>query len=115
MIESILTSIKKSLGIGESYEHFDPDIIMHINTFLMVLIQLGIGPHEGFSISDKSKTWSDFLGEDCNDLEAVKSYVYMKVKLIFDPPSTAALIKSMERSADELEWRLREKAETQAS
>ncbi len=115
MTESILTSIKKLLGIEESYEHFDPDIIMHINSVLMVLTQLGLGPSEGFSISDKSKTWADFLGGDCSNLEGVKTYVYMKVRLIFDPPATAALIDSMNRLVNEFEWRLNVMAETQAS
>lgn len=115
MTESILTSIKKLLGPEESYEHFDSDIIMHINSVLMILTQLGIGPSEGFSISDKSKTWADFLGEDYANLEGVKTYVYMKVKLIFDPPATAALIDSMSRLVDEFEWRLNVMAETPAS
>lgn len=115
MTESILTSIKKLLGIEESYEHFDPDIIMHINSVLMVLTQLGVGPPEGFSISNKSETWADFLGEDSAKLDGVKTYVYMKVRLVFDPPTTAALIDSMNRLVNEFEWRLNVMAETSAS
>lgn len=106
MIESILTSIKKLLGIEESYEYFDADIIMHINSVLAILVQLGVGPSEGFSISGKDETWSDFLGVDSANLEGVKTYVYMKVRLIFDPPTTAAAIDSMNRLVNEFEWRL---------
>lgn len=105
-MDSILTSIKKLLGIDESYEHFDSDIIMHINSVLAILIQLGVGPTEGFSIQDATKTWSDFLGENSALLEGVRSYVYMKVRLMFDPPTSAAAIESMTRLASEFEWRL---------
>lgn len=106
MIDSILTSIKKLLGINESYEHFDSDIIMHINSVLAILVQLGVGPEAGFSISGKSETWADFLGDNPVNLEGVKTYIYMKVRLIFDPPSTAAAIDSMNRLVNEFEWRL---------
>lgn len=105
-MESILTSIKKLLGIDESYEHFDADIIMHINSVLAILVQLGVGPAEGFFIQDKAKTWADFLGEDSALLEGVRTYVYMKVRLIFDPPTSAAAIESMTKLAHEFEWRL---------
>lgn len=105
-MDSILTSIKKLLGISEDYEHFDADIIMHINSVLMILTQLGVGPAEGFSIQDKTKTWGDFLGEDAALLEGVRSYVYMKVRLMFDPPTSSAAIESMTRLANEFEWRL---------
>ena len=78
---------------------------MHINSVFMVLNQLGVGPDEGFTISDDSATWSDFLGED-KSLEGVKTYVYMKVRMIFDPPTSSSVMDSMKRSIDELEWRL---------
>jgi hypothetical protein len=107
MNESILTSIKKLLGITEEYKHFDADIIMHINSVLMILMQLGIGPTDGFSISDDSAVWSDFLS-DATWLEHVKSYVYMKVKLIFDPPQSGTVIGSMEKLISEFEWRCQE-------
>lgn len=110
-MNSILTSIKKLLGIEESYEHFDQDIIMHINSVLATLTQLGIGPVRGFSITDKTTTWSDFLGEATN-LDAVRSYMYIKVRLLFDPPTTAAVLESMNRQASEYEWRLNVSAET---
>lgn len=103
-MESILTSIKKLLGPDEAYDHFDPDLIIHINSVLMVLTQLGVGPAEGFSISDKSAVWTDFVPE--KNVEAVKSYVYLKVRLIFDPPQSSALIASIEKQITELEWRI---------
>ena len=103
-MESILTSIKKLLGISEEYEHFDSDIIMHINSALMILTQLGVGPVEGFMIEDSTSTWIDFLG-DKPYLEAAKSYIYLRVKLLFDPPSSA-VIESINRQITELEWRL---------
>ncbi len=107
MQESILTSIKKLLGITEEYTHFDADIIMHINSVFMILMQLGIGPADGFSISDSDSVWSDFLS-DATWLELVKSYVYIKVRLIFDPPQSGTLISAMEKQASEFEWRCQE-------
>lgn len=104
-MDSILTSIKKLLMLDESYEHFDEDIIMHINSVLATLTQLGVGPPEGFSISDKSATWSDFIG-DAKNLEAIRSYVYLKVRLLFDPPTSSALIDSINHQASEYEWRI---------
>lgn len=109
-MESILTSIKKLLGIAEDYTQFDQDVIMHINTILMTLTQLGVGPEEGFVIEDETETWEEFIGEDMN-ISAVKSYVHLKVRLLFDPPLSSALIESIERQAKELEWRIRERAE----
>lgn len=105
MNESILTSIKKLLGISEETIDFDQDIILHINTVFMILFQLGVGPKTGFSISDDSSTWADFLGKDTS-LEAVKTYIYLRVRLLFDPPSNSFLQESFKRNADELEWRL---------
>ena len=105
MNESILTSVKKLLGITEEYNHFDADIIMHINTVFMVLMQLGVGPANGFSISDASSTWGDFL-QSSKQLEAVRSYVYLRVKMMFDPPQAGAVIQSTERLISELEFRL---------
>ena len=103
--ESILTSIKKTLGIAEEYEHFDIDIIIHINSVFSILTQLGVGPSEGFSIKDKSATWTDFIS-DKSKIEMVKSYIYLKVKLLFDPPLSSAVIESMNHTISELEWRL---------
>ena len=104
-MDSILTSIKKLLGIDEEYIQFDNDIIMHINTVFLNLTQLGVGPEEGFLIEDDAATWDDFIG-DSNQLQAVKTYVYLKVKLLFDPPLSSSVIESINRIISELEWRL---------
>lgn len=104
-MDSILTSIKKLLGITEEYTHFDADIIMHINSVFMILQQLGVGPSEGFYIEDKSVFWEDYL-EDPTQLQMVKSYMGMKVRLLFDPPSNGTIINSMNQLINEFEWRL---------
>ena len=111
MYESILTSIKKLLGVPEDYEHYDADIIMHINSVFMILNQLGVGPSNGFSITDKTAVWNNFIS-DKDNLEAVKSYVYMKVRLLFDPPLSSAVMECMNRMISELEWRLNSEAES---
>lgn len=104
-MDSILTSIKKLLGITEAYEHFDSDIIVHINSAFSVLSQLGVGPDEGFHIEDESTDWSDFL-QDNYRLGFVKTYIYLKVKLMFDPPLSSAAIEAINRQISELEWRI---------
>ena len=104
-MESILTSIKKLLGIEEEYTQFDADIIMHINTVFLNLTQLGVGPSEGFLIEDGTAIWDDFIG-DSSQLQAVKTYMYLKVKLLFDPPLSSSVTESMNRMIAELEWRL---------
>lgn len=104
-MESILTSIKKMLGIAEEYTHFDADLIMHINSVLSILTQIGVGSSEGFSIKDENDVWEDFITED-SKLELVKSYTYMKVKILFDPPLSSSVIESMNRIISELEWRI---------
>lgn len=103
--ESILTSVKKILGIYEEDTSFDIDIIMHINTVLMFLRQMGIGPSEGFYVTDSYDTWEDYLSDNIL-LEPVKTYVALKVRLIFDPPASSAIIEAMNRAISELEWRL---------
>lgn len=104
-MESILTSIKKLLGISEDYTQFDQDIIMHINSVFLTLNQLGVGPEDGFSIEDETAEWYDFI-EDNVKLQAVKSYMYLKVRLLFDPPLSSSVIDSMERMIAEYEFRL---------
>lgn len=103
-MDCILTSIKKLLGITEEYTHFDPDIIMHINSVLMILNQIGVGPTEGFVI-DETSVWTDFIS-DTTKIEAIKSYVYLKVRLLFDPPLSATVTESINRNISELEWRI---------
>ena len=103
--DSILDSIKKMLGIIPEYDIFDEDIIMHINSVFFVLQQLGVGPEDGFKISGDSDTWGDFMPDDLN-VESIKSYIYLKVRLLFDPPLNSAVIESINRQISELEWRL---------
>lgn len=110
-MESILTSIKKMLGIQEEYAHFDADIIFHINSALMTLTQLGVGPKEGFLVMDDEQTWDDYLGES-KRFEAVKSYIYLRVKLLFDPPANGTLVEVINKQLAEFEWRLNTQAET---
>lgn len=105
MNDSILTSIKKLLGIDKDYKHFDQDIIIHINSVLSILTQLGVGPSAGFAITNEETVWSEFI-PTVFQLEMIKSYVYLKVKLLFDPPSSSALIESMNRLINEFEWRI---------
>lgn len=105
MKDSILTSIKKLLGIAEENTDFDLDIVTHINTVFMVLKQLGVGPEEGFIIEDKKTRWDDYI-EDELVFNTIKSYVYYKVKLLFDPPTNSTVMESTNRVVNELEWRL---------
>ena len=111
-MDSILTSIKKLLGITAEYKQFDPDLIIHINSVFLILKQLGIGPDQGFSISGEYETWDQFLPEGSENFEAVKSYMYIKVKLLFDPPTSSAVMEAMNRIASEYEWRLNVEAES---
>lgn len=104
-MESILTSIKKLLGLTEEYEHFDPEIVMHINSVFMDLRQIGVGPEEGFFIEDETSVWTDFVPE-IGKIEAVKSYMYLRVRLLFDPPANSSLLESMNRQIEKFEWRL---------
>jgi tryptophanyl-tRNA synthetase len=106
-MESILDSIKKLLGISDEYTQFDNDIIMHINTVFINLTQLGVGPAAGFFIEDNSAVWTDFVDlENEIQLNAVKTYMYLKVKLLFDPPLSSSVVQSMNNMISELEWRL---------
>ena len=105
-MESILTSIKKLLGIEEEYDHFDADIIMHINSVFTILNQLGVGPSEGFRIEDETTTWDEFIPRNSNLYESVKSYIFLKVKLLFDPPLSGTVMECYNRQISELEWRL---------
>lgn len=110
MNESILTSVKKGVGgIVEMDESFDDDIILHINTTLAELVQLGVGPKEGFEINDKTTTWGDFAGND-KRLNMIKSYTILNVRMLFDPPSSGTAAKSFEQQIDKLGWRIREQA-----
>ena len=115
MTESILTSIKKLLGIEESYTHFDPDLIMHINSVFSILRQMGVGPAEGFAIADEDQEWKDFLGGNPAAFSFVRTYMHLKVKLIFDPPLSSAAIDAINQQIKELEWRLYVEADQQSN
>ncbi|GHU53528.1 hypothetical protein AGMMS49975_11810 [Clostridia bacterium] len=104
-MESILTSVKKLLGIEEEYEHFDADIIISINSALSVLTQIGVGSPDGFSITDKTAVWTDFI-PNSPALELIKSYTHLRVKLVFDPPTSSFVIESINKTIGEFEWRI---------
>src|SRR4029077_53913 len=106
METSILTSTKKILGILEDYTVFDHDIITHINTAFSTLTQLGVGPAEGFMIEDEIAEWTDFISDGDLQYNSVKTYVYLRVRLMFDPPTTSYLIAAFQDQVRELEWRL---------
>lgn len=110
MNESILNTIKKLLGAGPDYTPFDEDLIVHINTYIRVLNQLGVGS-ESFEITSNVETWSDFLGDDMVLFAQVKSYLYGKVRLIFDPPTSSIVLQALKEATDENEWRIIEYAD----
>lgn len=105
MDDSILDSIKKILGMPPDYDAFDTDLVIHINSVFGILAQLGVGPAGGFSISDNTTLWKAYLG-DSKDLEMVKSYTALKVRLVFDPPTIGAVMDAMKEQIREYEWRL---------
>ncbi len=103
--DSILLTIKRQLDMCDDYNAFDPIIITHINSVFLTLDQLGVSPVRHFEITGENEQWSDYL-KDRTDLNAVKSYIYLKVRLLFDPPNVGVLHEAMERQIAELEWRL---------
>lgn len=110
-MDSILTSIKKMLGIESEYDHFDPELIIFINSVFGILFQLGVGPtDEPFVIKGNDEKWDDFI--DGEQIETVKSYMFMKVKLLFDPPSSSFVLSSYQDLIKEFEWRCHVHAET---
>ena len=110
MNDSILESIKIILGVDPQYEAFDSEIIMAINSALMALTQLGLGPQDGFPVQDKWTTWSDILKQR-KDLESVRSYVGVKTRMLFDPPTNSYILQALNNAATELEWRIRTQLE----
>lgn len=111
MEENILNSVKKSIGIVSEYDAFDDVLIIHINSVFMILAQMGVGPAKGFRLEDGSEGWSDFLSEEYENYESVKSYICMKVHLLFDPPSSSTHLEALKQSVSEFEWRLNFEAE----
>lgn len=109
-MDSILKQTKKVLGVPEDYDVFDTDILMHINTAFATLHQLGVGPVNGFMITDDATTWDNYTDADLN-LNSVKSYIFLRVKLLFDPPPTSFAIEALQTQIKEFEWRLNVHAE----
>lgn len=108
-MDSILITIKKMLGLDAAYDVFDPEIIVYINTAINVLEQLGVGV-DGYTVTSADDTWEEFL-TDISKLEGAKTYIYIRVRMLFDPPANSTLSKTLEDTARELEWRLNVKAE----
>ena len=110
---SILNDIKKMLGLDSDYTPFDTDVIILINNAMMTLQQYGVGPKQGFVLTDASQTWNDFFTESQGKmLEGVKTYIYLKVKMVFDPPATSFVLDAFKSTCDEIEWRLKEQMES---
>lgn len=105
MAQSILNNVKKVLGLSTDDDSFDEDVLTHINSVFSDLTQLGIGPDDGFEIEDDTTTWDAFLESD-KEYNSVKSYVYLRLRLIFDPPGTSFAIESMQKQIEKFEWRL---------
>lgn len=107
-MNSILTSIKQLLGPSAVDTHFDPDIIMHINTALASLTEFGVGPEDGYAITGEKETWNKFLGDAANPkaFSMIRSYVYLRVRKLFDPPQSSVLMNAIDKELDMLEWRI---------
>lgn len=103
-MSSILNDVKKVCNVPPDYTAFDQELILHVNSIFMVLKQLGVGPEEGFRITGETEEWESYSGVD--DLEAVKTYLGLRVKLIFDPNGSSYVISALEKVCSELEWRL---------
>ena len=111
-MESILDTIKQLLGIPTDDDSFDIDIKTHINTSTMILAQIAIGPKNGFTVTSKDQLWTDYIDRSTINLEGVKQYIYLKTKIIFDPPTNSTTIDAINKSLSELEWRMQLAVET---
>lgn len=105
MEESILKTIKQLIGCPDGFEQFDLDLTIHINSAFAILTQLGVGPKEGYRITGPDNVWSEFE-EDAQKSSLIKDYVYIKTRLLFDPPTSSALMDSLKEQLKEMEWRL---------
>lgn len=110
VMESILNSMKKLLGPSVVDTHFDPDIIIHINSVFADLHQLGVGPEKTFYIEDDTSSWVEFISDNA-EIESVKTYMYLRLRLVFDPPVNSAVLKSFQEQIDKFEFRLNVSAE----
>lgn len=106
VMDSILNSVKKALGIEPDYTDFDPDILMHINAAIMTLRQLGVGPEEGYTVTSANDTFDDYLGEGSTETAMVRTYLFYKTKIIFDPPASSTVMEALKEMIRETEWRL---------
>jgi hypothetical protein len=112
-MDSILKSIKKMLNVHGDDDSFDTDIITLINSTFVILHQIGVGPADGFMIMDEGETWGDFIPDaDDISINSVKTYIYLKVRLVFDPPSSSSVMEAINKNVNELEWRLNVMAES---
>jgi hypothetical protein len=105
MIDSILDSVKKVLNLPSDHHEFDEDIILHINSVFSTLHQLGVGPTQGFEITDNTALWSTFLGGSFPQ-NNIRSYMCLRVRMLFDPPNTGYHVENMKSQISELEWRI---------
>lgn len=105
-LDSILLSTKKKLNISADDKSFDTDIIISINTVLMEIMQEWHGMDKAFTISDETNTWDEILGEDPSNYEGLKDLIYLKVRLIFDPPANSSVIEQINEQIKNLEWRM---------
>lgn len=105
MSDSIFDSVKKVLNVPSTDDSFDADVLMHINSVLSIVCQLGVGPENGLTITDSTTTWVTFLGND-SKFNFVKDYVYLRVRMLFDPPTSSYVIEALRQQYQELEWRI---------
>lgn len=110
--DSILKTVRKMIGPSHECDVFDVDLIVHINSVFATLNQLGVGPEDGFEIEDNAAVWGDYIGSD-KRFNGVKSYMYLKTRLLFDPPASSVIVAAMEKQAVEYEWRLNVAAESE--
>ena len=112
-MDSILQSIKKMLNVHESDNSFDTDIVMLINSTFVTLMHIGVGPVKGFAITGADETWDEFIADaDDISINSVKTYIYLKVRLVFDPPTSSSVMEAINKNINELEWRLNVMAES---
>jgi len=110
-VNSILLSVKKVLGLGGDNADFDTDVLIHLNSVLSIVQQLGVGPEDGYYVTSEDQTWEDYLGEGNPHINMIKSYICAKVRLLFDPPVSSAVMESLNRTCTEFEWRANVAAE----
>ena len=110
MEDSILLTIKEMLGLSKTYPAYNTDVIRNINGSLFILMQNGVGPNTGFRITGESETWKDLVG-DRKDLDAVVNYVYIKARIVFDPPTSSAVLQALKEEAAEYLYRINTQVE----